>query len=218
MSHFFAWFSCLSVVSWASAAGLPQHPQSSINEANGDRTAAESQKSYPPAKQEAKKDVHAVLPTANDGRPSLLKFFQGGRPQDFAGEGTTYPPECNLDGGTLTITVAGGYRGYAGCYVELASAINLSAFKEGVLRVELAKPASRLEIKLESGPAGKGRGELWLYRATAAKGRHEYTIPAETTPVIAATRRLVIAIAGEPSGDNVITVYRSWPATGILSR
>jgi hypothetical protein len=153
-----------------------------------------------------------VLPESGDELPSLMSAFRKGGTQEIAGDGTVEPPGCDLSDGVLTIRVPQLYVGFAGCYIELPDAVDLTAFNNGIFEVELQSPVGRLEIKLESGPAGEGHQEVWLVKDTSPGRKRSYRVRVapDKMPIMQQARRLVVALAGKPTGKkNVITVRRS---------
>ncbi len=142
------------------------------------------------------------------GRPSVLSVFARGRLQEFAGQGTIRPPLCHFVGKDLRVQIPEGYKEFAGCYVDLEQALNLTAYQNSVLRVELQVATEQLEIKLEDGSTGAGRRETYLHRGPAEAGPHDYPISGVARELIERCRRLTIAVAEKPGNANVIHVRR----------
>lgn len=137
--------------------------------------------------------------------PSLLQAFRGGTPQEFSGAGTRTPPSCQYSGGELVVTIPSGYSAFAGCYLEVEKPLNLRGFLNGIVRVELAAPAKRLEIKLEAGSQGAGRSEVFVVKAPAAAGAHAFPVRDVPHQILDNASRFTVAINGSGEG-NTITV------------
>jgi hypothetical protein len=146
-------------------------------------------------------------PTTGRATRSLLDIFGRGITQEFAGEGTASPPQCEVKNGEVTIKIPAGFRSFAGCYLELTTGVDLTSERNLALRLHLQEAAKRLEVKIESDTVG-GRREWFLYRGAAPAGRQEITVQSSAPPeVLVGARRLTVALAaGDSRQGGLITI------------
>jgi hypothetical protein len=138
--------------------------------------------------------------------PSLFQAFQAGHPQPFAGQGTPHSPTCHPSGDGLVVTIPAGYSEFAGCYVDVATPMDLSAFQNGVIHIELTKPTKQLEIKLEVGSHGDDRQETYLVQKPATAGPHVYDVKDVPPEIMKHARRLTFAIRSDSGESNTLRI------------
>jgi hypothetical protein len=139
--------------------------------------------------------------------PSLLMAFREGIAQDFSGPGTRNAPSCQYSEGKLVAAIPNGYGGFAGCSIEVDNPLNLKAFVNGVVRVNLTESAKRLDIKLEAGPQGAARKEVFIVKAPAAAGPHTFPVKDVPPEVLSQARRLTVAVSDSSGKGTTITIY-----------
>jgi hypothetical protein len=108
--------------------------------------------------------------------------------------------------GILKVEVRKGYRGFAGCYVDLPVAVDLTAFLNGNLSVGVQSAAKQLELKLEQIGGDGARVEKFLFKGPAEAGVRQYKITNVPKGLLERASRLTVAVANEPDKANTITV------------
>jgi hypothetical protein len=106
----------------------------------------------------------------------------------------------------LKVEVRKGYRAFAGCYVDLPAAMDLTAFLNGSVSVDLQFAAKQLELKLEHISEQGERFEKFLIQRPAEAGFRRYKVENVPKDLIERVTRLTVAVANEPDKANTITV------------